>query len=98
MTVELKEFKDHYENLSTQYEDVKYIYVTNLPDSANNDNLRSVFGQTGKVTELELFPERNAAIVCYMDPHQYGVTFNRSKKEPRGITLHQHRLKLNAIY
>ncbi len=97
-TAELKEFKDNYENLSTQYEHVKCIYVTNLPDGANAQHLRSIFVGSGKITELEHFPERNAAIVCYMHPHQYAAIFNRSKENRHGITLLKRRLKLNAIF
>ncbi len=89
---ELKKFKDG--NLKGS-EKVGCILVTNISSDASNNDLRSVFGMTGTVSELKYWPEQHAAAVFYSNPHHYTATIQRS--QDHGINLLLHQLKLTPI-
>ena len=74
---------------------IKYLRITNLPPSANEQMLKSIFGQHGPVEDVTM--DYYSADVYYFDENSAQRALSRSLK-PGGINLKSFRLSVNPVY
>jgi len=83
-------------NESNESRPIKYLCVTNLADSTNEQMLRSTFGQFGMVRNIEFNKDLLVAIIEFYTDDSAKNALARSKG--KGITLKSHQLCLNPVY
>ena len=74
---------------------IQQLLVTNLPPTATEQHLKSVFGQHGSVVHVNLLTA-NIAFIKYSTNDEYEKVIEASMS--RGINLLQHQLELHLIY
>ena len=75
----------------------RYLHVSNLPDDANENNLKSTFGQYGVVEQIIMNEAGDAAFVTYRDESSAKKAVTKSKTM-RGITLKKEKLTIVPKY
>ena len=74
---------------------IQQLLVTNLPPTATEQHLKSVFGQHGSVVHVNLLTA-NIAFIKYSTNDEYEKVIEASRS--KGINLLQHQLELHLIY
>ncbi len=96
---EMKALDDKVKGLEKELQDkgrIQFLVISDLPDDAlEEQKIKSRFGQYGSISDIELYPSKNAGIVVYSSSESYQKVMD---SRARGIRLCKGLLQVNPVY
>ena len=98
VTSKYKDLEAKYNNIkknTTELKATKFLYVSNLPPTVHEQMLHSRFGQFGVVSNIDIIPSKNAAVIEFASDDGYTRALSASRFP---VNLLQHSLAVTLMY